>query len=268
VSREKNDPRLTELLADAALFGLTDEERRELEGREAGHDPSFEVAAAATELATLPIEPMPAHLAARIEKSIAAPKTRAAEPASRRGGAVVPWLAAAACALLAVGGWSAYWTKPVPVRIVEGPAPTASSSAPAVPATPPTLAAQRAALLARAPDAVTIPWSPTKDPSGGAVSGDVVWSEAEQRGFLRLRGLPANDPRAVQYQLWVFDKAQEHPIDGGVFDVGPDGETVVAITAKLHVAQPTLFAVTIEKPRGVVVSRKEHIVATAAVKAG
>jgi hypothetical protein len=51
--------------------------------------------------------------------------------------------------------------------------------------------------------------------------------------------------------------------DGGVFDVTSTGEVVVSITAKLHVDDATLFAVTIERPGGVVVSRREHIVVTA-----
>ena len=45
------------------------------------------------------------------------------------------------------------------------------------------------------------------------------------------------------------------PVDGGVFDV-PAGaaEVIVTIDAKLAIARPTAFAVTLEKPGGVVVS--------------
>jgi len=49
-----------------------------------------------------------------------------------------------------------------------------------------------------------------------------------------------------------------------VFDVTGD-EVVVAIDAKLRVREPTLFAITIEKPGGVVVSRRERLVLVAAV---
>jgi hypothetical protein len=38
---------------------------------------------------------------------------------------------------------------------------------------------------------------------------------------------------------------------------------VVPINAKIRVTEPTMFAVSIEKPGGVVVSKREHIVATA-----
>ncbi len=41
------------------------------------------------------------------------------------------------------------------------------------------------------------------------------------------------------------------------------GEVVVPILAKLHVDHATLFAVTVERPGGVVVSKRERIVVTA-----
>ena len=51
--------------------------------------------------------------------------------------------------------------------------------------------------------------------------GEVVWSAAEQRGYLRIAGLPVNDPKARQYQLWIFDarRDERYPVDSGVFDV-------------------------------------------------
>ena len=56
-------------------------------------------------------------------------------------------------------------------------------------------------------------------------------------------------------------------VDGGVFDIGP-GEVIVPIRAALPVTTPKLFAVTIEKPGGVVVSSRQRIVVTAAPKQG
>jgi hypothetical protein len=44
-----------------------------------------------------------------------------------------------------------------------------------------------------------------------------------------------------------------------VFDVSSSGEVIVPITAKLYIHRPTLFAVTVEKPGGVVVSKRERI---------
>jgi anti-sigma-K factor RskA len=112
----------------------------------------------------------------------------------------------------------------------------------------------------------TIAWSATQDPAARAATGDVVWSESRQQGFLRIRGLAANDPKATQYQLWIFDARRDaaHPVDGGVFDV-VDGEVVVPIRAAIRVFEPKLFAVTVERPGGVVVSKRERIVLTAAL---
>ena len=79
-------------------------------------------------------------------------------------------------------------------------------------------------------------------------------------------GMRVNDPSVEQYQLWIFDKNRDQafPVDGGVFDVSSTGEVIVPISAKLHVDEPVLFAVTIEAPGGVVVSKRERIVVTAA----
>jgi anti-sigma-K factor RskA len=96
-------------------------------------------------------------------------------------------------------------------------------------------------------------------------SGDIVWSNSEQTGFIRLVGAPVNDPKVQQYQLWIFDEAQEHPVDGGVFDVNSAGEVLIPIDAKLRVTKPTLFAITLEKPGGVVVSDRQRIAIVAPI---
>jgi anti-sigma-K factor RskA len=54
-------------------------------------------------------------------------------------------------------------------------------------------------------------------------------------------------------------------VDGGVFDVSSDGEVIVPINARLRVSRATLFAVTVEKPGGVVVSSRERIAALAKI---
>jgi anti-sigma-K factor RskA len=85
---------------------------------------------------------------------------------------------------------------------------------------------------------------------------------------MRIRGLAANDPTVEQYQLWIFDAERnaDHPIDGGVFDVAADGEVVVPMDPRLPVGRATLFAVTVEKPGGVVVSSRERLPLLAAVQ--
>ena len=124
-----------------------------------------------------------------------------------------------------------------------------------------TVAELRAELMTRGLDVVRIDWTATDDPLGAGVAGDVIWDEAGQEGVMRFVGLEPNDPARNQYQLWIFDgeRTPEHPVDGGVFDVGEDGEVLVPIRAKLPVAKPSLFAVTLEKPGGVVVSERERL---------
>lgn len=86
-------------------------------------------------------------------------------------------------------------------------------------------------------------------------SGEVIWDPELQEGFMRLVGLPVNDPKVSQYQLWIIDPARgEIPVDGGVFDVD-GGEIWVPIDAKLDVPGPEVFAITSEVPGGVVVSK-------------
>lgn len=140
-----------------------------------------------------------------------------------------------------------------------------------VPARPPEVAVSpstlRQSLIAKASasaEPVDAPvkllnWTATTDAAAKGATGDVVWDNQSQKGFMRFKGLLPNDPTAYQYQLWIFDADQKHPIDGGVFDIGGDQEAIVPVHAKLRVSKPTLFAVTIEKPGGVVVSDKERI---------
>ena len=54
-----------------------------------------------------------------------------------------------------------------------------------------------------------------------------------------------------------------YTLRSSVFDVSSTGEVIVPIAAKLRVDDATLFAVTIERPGGVVVSKRERIVVTA-----
>lgn len=123
---------------------------------------------------------------------------------------------------------------------------------------------ERESLLAVA-DALQLDWTATEDPYAGSVSGDVVWSNERQRGFMRFRDLAQNDPAELQYQLWIFDAARPEspPIDGGLFDVPAGEEVIVPIDAQIPVGSPKLFAVTVEKPGGVVVSAQEHIIVVA-----
>lgn len=255
--------RLHQLLADRAVQGLSAPEAAELDQllREtpgaAALAEQYELAAAAADLALLggaSAEAMPASLREKIEADadhwldarrggslrpeIAGRIRPTSVPRAGLGG-VAGWLAAAACLALAASVWFGR--------------PAATS-----PADP---AAERAALLSSATDVIQVAWSAAGELEKTAVQGDVVWSTREQKGFMTLSGLPANDPSREQYQLWIFDPAQSDktPIDGGVFDAAA-GAVVVPIDPKIRVTGATLFAVTIEKPGGVVVSDRSRLV--------
>lgn len=277
--------RLADLLADEATQGLSDAETRELETLLAAHSDieaaELALAVAAGELTQpLAVEELPSNLRSRIlveaEQYFPAEKPapnvipmRANAPTSssnalaaevvdfplRRGGTRwagwqrMGWYAAAACLVLALGGWWQVWK---------------ASQSVVSPRTP-SLAEQRAQLLQQGATLTKVDWSPTQYPGMQNVTGDVVWDNQTQRGYMRFAGLQVNDPHAVVYQLWIFDAQQDerYPIDGGVFDITNTGEVIVPITAKIRVEKPTLFAITLEKPGGVVVSKRDRLVLVA-----
>ncbi|RLS54439.1 MAG: hypothetical protein DWH91_11855 [Planctomycetota bacterium] len=150
----------------------------------------------------------------------------------------LPWLVSAACLVFAVTRWNSDSS----VRPVAN------------------LTEFRAEIISSAPDVQRADWTAGPTPISGA-TGDVVWSSQRQQGVMRFQGMPVNSPTQEQYQLWIFDKNQSDktPVDGGVFDVTTEGEVLVLIDPKLKVQEAFLFAVTIEKPGGVVVSSRERL---------
>lgn len=232
---DKDLTRRDELLADRATQGLDRDEARELALLGGEDDDSFDLAAAAADLATLKIEPMPDVVARRIVTKLMPP---------RRSMTWVPWVAAAAGVILAIFAW--LW------------------SAQRAPHTL-TLAERRAHLVATSKDTETLSWTATTDEAARNVSGDVVWSASAQEGYMRFVGLAPNDRTKLQYQLWIFDgeRDDKFPVDGGVFDVDSNGEVIVPISPKLHVKSLKMFAVTVEQPGGVVVSKRQRIVVLA-----
>jgi hypothetical protein len=206
--------------------------------------------------------------AARSSKADQARASSTPTPRANRYGSY-GWLAAAACLVLAIFGWQRSPSPPV-IPVAEVPTPSPELAAPIVPPAPapaPTPAEERAALLAKS-DSLKIPLAATKDPAAAGMSGDVVWDPVTQRGFVHFAGLAANDPAVHQYQIWIFDAARDkrYPVDGGVFDVPANAaEVVIPIRATLMVRKPAAFAVTVEKPGGVVVSGREHVVALGAI---
>jgi hypothetical protein len=282
------DDAMVDLAIKQVTEGLSPAEQRALDAMDSELASTYlrdlERAAAAVALAgSSGEEALPAALSARLERQAAehfASVSKIADLGSARGAAagqagppqspgpfaaparaarfgVYGWMAAAACLVLAIFGWER--TPPAPPVAVEPPAVIVP---PAVQPVAPTAAEERAALLAKA-DSLKIPLAATKDPAAAGVTGDVVWDPDTQRGFLHFAGLAPNDPAMHQYQIWIFDAGRDkrYPVDGGVFDVPANaGEIVIPIRAQLMVRKPAAFAVTLEKPGGVVVSGREHVI--------
>ena len=116
-------------------------------------------------------------------------------------------------------------------------------------------------LIAKSRDLIRSKWeSPAPEKIPPREFGDVVWSSSAQEGYMTIRGLPVNDKSKEQYQLWIVDPIRdEKPVDGGVFDITNATESIIPIHAKLQVDKPTLFAITTEKPGGVVVSDQKRL---------
>lgn len=252
--------RAEELLADMALQGLSPAEAAELSallraggGADRAEGEALELAAAALDLAMNPgpYEAMPESLRIGIERAvpsaIGAPRARGdvigqITPKSGRSSAAFAWLVAAACLALAVTAW---WPG------VGGRAALQTSEA-------------YGRLVSQASDLTRADWKAMGELEKTPVTGEVVWSSDRQEGYMVFSGLPANSPTRDQYQLWIFDPTQSDktPIDGGVFDIPPtaDGRVIIPIDPKLRPTGPTLFAITIEKPGGVVVSDRSRLV--------
>ena len=273
---EQKEERLLDLLCKRVSEGLTADEQTELSELETTVDSpvdlhSLELTAAA--IATSSVrsdEQMPDHLKAGIlaradehfaEQNKASDRVvRTNVENEKTSMPIWGWLgwaaAAIACIALAV---NIYQTRSDD-RATGSPTPT-----PVPQIVSP--AEKRQQFLAGATDVIRADWGQgnMKDLT---VGGDVVWSEAKQEGYLRFRNLPQNDTSQYTYQLWIFDESQDEkpPIDGGTFDVNADGEIVVPIDAALRARGAKAFAITMEKPGGVMVSKRDRVVTLASVK--
>ncbi|PAY15608.1 hypothetical protein CKO51_31040 [Rhodopirellula sp. SM50] len=250
-------------MAGYVLGDLSDAEAERLQSVLASDDRAadilheLEMTSAAVQLASMRPDagPMPRDVADRIGAEGRRMVEQRAAEVQHSGGTVsvaakgvstrewVAWFCAAAAVLLAIALW----------QRDQG-------------ATQRDVRQARAALLRQSDSLLRVDWTPGKTPFDQPVSGDVVWDSESQTGFMRFENMPINDPSAEQYQLWIIDpQRDDEPIDGGVFDVTDSGEVIVEIDAKLNVIAPAAFAITIEKPGGVVVSSQERLPLLAAV---
>ena len=249
---DSDDERWVELQIDRVLFGLSPDEHAEYETLAQKHPAKplgFERVVASVDVAWSDSDsmPLPDHLRkairdralAELSSQLPGPAKTVATAPIRPRSSRLPWMVAAAS--LAVTLFSL-----IGPRLGTNVAPDTAQL--------------RSQLIASADNLIELNWSDGPTPIAGA-AGDVVWSPRSQEGFLRFRGLPVNDPAQQQYQLWIFDRNQDEktPVDGGVFDITSDGEVIIPIRAKLRVAEAYLFAVTIEKPGGVVVSSRDRL---------
>ena len=240
----ENRDRLLELLSDRALFGLSPEEEREVEQLQATC-PDVDAGDMDRIVALLELsrpEDEARGMPPSVQKQILSADRPALPPQTGRATGVrdlvLAALVSAAATWFAMVTWSSSGPTAIPVAAVEA----------------------RNELIGSANDLVRQDWTPTN--KRAAYSGDVVWSNAKQRGYMRFVGLPKNNPSVEQYQLWIFDGTQDerYPIDGGVFDIGSDeNEVVIEIDPKIEVRKPAMFAITIEKPGGVVVSDRSRL---------
>jgi anti-sigma-K factor RskA len=282
-SRELSE-RLVDLCADYALGLHEPSDVNELDrlDPDMGARGAFEAVAAELDIAFAETDPvdMPAGLEERLFAAVPAPGTIASpalrltndQPSTTRPsqqthaqrGSWFPWLVAAAS--LAITG-----------VVVFGPSGTAAPEQPIIL----TAEQQRDALIeshATDTDLLRYAWTPTEDPSVvGDVTGELIWDESLDEGYMTIGGLAVNDPSEYQYQLWIFDTTRrtgdlpqfdgtpfgalltQRPIDGGVFDITEEGEVVIPIDPKLLVQQGIAFAVTVEPPGGVVVSDRTRV---------
>lgn len=186
-----------------------------------------------------------------------APRTTGGRVAAWSG-----WIAAAAAITLAAVAW---WPK------LSGGLNGASTLSPtqliaALEAKPGTAAADWSYWPPKGPDEAPEPGPGEPVAGADAVTGRVVWNTGQQDGWVTFRNLPANDPQKRQYQLWIIDKQQQYPIDGGTFDVAANGEVSVRLKPSVRVTEPVAVALTMEKPGGVVVPDQKRRVVVAVFK--
>ena len=245
--------RLDELMATAVTDGLSDAENRELDALLAAELPgepraaaleSWELAAGALHRAVAAcdstavseVEPVPVQLKAQLYADAQATfahlhtpppsvESRTASP-----NAILPWLLMAASMVFAF----VVWWEPID-------------------ATPDQ---RRIDLIARAPDTKKVEWTGLT-PDMREIQGDITWSAAEQEGYLRISGIPTNNPAEKRYQLWIVDagRGDSAPVDGGLFDITSEIATaVIPMDPALQILEAQTFAITLEDAPGVVVS--------------
>lgn len=126
---------------------------------------------------------------------------------------------------------------------------------------------KRGVLQLTSNDLIEYPWY-SKESDFALAKGDIVWSNKSQKGFIKISGMPINDPLQKQYQIWIIDPIKyKQPVDGGVFNIKIVGkDIIIPINPKLPISNAKGFAITIEQPGGVVVSSQNLILTAPKVR--
>ncbi len=279
------DEQLRDLLADQATVGLSEEEARRLDDLLASADDgmdgqSFELTAAAIALAETKLEAIPASLEAKlarvaveyfgtangdIHKSIHEQPTQAFKwEESRPSRSFFDWFGWAAAAMACIALVMTFFYNQNRINELQAKIDQLTPK----PSLEETLAQKRDRLKAAGGEIARAEWTKGNVKDTETVTGEVVWSDAKQEGYMTFRGLPVNDSNLQAYQLWMFEDAnlEPYPKDGGVFNVTANGEVIIPINAKIRATNPKVFAITIEKPGGVVVSDRSKIAVLGPVK--
>jgi hypothetical protein len=226
--------RLQELLGIEATQGLSPAEANELDTllvEFPDEDPDgFELAAAAVHLAlSPPPEDMPSRLSEKLHLAAVA-----MVPAATKTSPKLPSTRPAWQTWLGWAGWAVAASLLAALVYTNWPEPS--------------VAKQKEKFVRRE-------HPPVFEGEKKAVTGTIVWSDAKQEGYLEVKGLPPLDPAANTYQLWIVDNGRpkgSDPVDGGVFQVNPDGTALVRIRNPILVKSAAAFAITKEQPGGVV----------------
>ncbi len=251
------DDRTLELLTLDATQGLDPSELAELEGKSPDGDleqlrrgASLDLAAASLHLALLPVDGMP--MPAPLEKRLRDAGRRFAR---ERSGIVARIGPSPVAARPAAPAWLAW-----------GLAACLAFALTWLTLRPSTGAATPVA-LGEASDLLEVAWTPWDSPQIAGVEGDVRWSESLQRGVMRFRVLPANDPASTQYQLWIIDRrGMSQRVSGAVFNASGESQLEVPVQPLIPVRDVAAFAVTVEEPGGTWVSDMSRRVVIAARK--
>ena len=249
MSKENTLNRFDELDAGRILGDLTSNETSEwqLLARDNENSNYIDLELLATELELQFTQPcdLSSSLSNKLADTIPAFSNKNKQKSATQIISILPWL-----------GWATAACLLVLFNIPESSIPSAVPEL--------TYAQKLDSLTKEAPETQRLAFSPASDPYNN-ISGEVIWNDERQEGYMSLVNLPVNDPTQSQYQLWIVDpERDELPVDGGVFDISSGSETaVIPIRNALKVFKPVAFVITLEQPGGVVKSKQEIVVALA-----